>query len=175
MTPRPRRPPSREERTARATASDAARGQTTIDFAVGATLFLLTMAFVFTFVPVMFQPFATSQSDPLVADRVANRLATDVLGGPTEPYVLNTTCTTAFFANNAPPTGCSYPYDTASDHPNLALGVDADTTINVTVVDPAGTVVFDAGADRTNAQDVITAQRRVLYDDRSYELYVRVW
>lgn len=151
------------------------RGQTTIDFAVGATLFLLTMAFVFAFVPVMFQPFATSQSNPLVADRVANRLATDVLGDPAEPYVLNATCTSAFFANNAPPTGCSYAYDTAGDHPNLALGVDEDTDINVTVVDPSGTVVFDAGSDRDDVRDVITAQRRVLYDGQSYELYVRVW
>ncbi|AUV81504.1 hypothetical protein C2R22_07425 [Salinigranum rubrum] len=154
---------------------DRDRGQTTIDFAVGATLFLLTMAFVFVFVPVMFEPFATSQSDPLVADRVANRLATDVLGTPANPYVLNATCTTAFFANSAPPSGCSYAYDTASDHPNLALGVDAETRINVTVVDSAGSVAFGAGADRTNARDVITAQRRVLYDGQSYDLFVRVW
>ncbi len=151
------------------------RGQTTIDFAIGATLFLLTMAFVFVFVPVMFEPFATSQSDPLVADRVANRLATDVLGDPAEPYVLNTTCTAAFFAGNSPPAGCSYAYDAASDHPNLALGVDAETRLNVTVVDAADSVVFGAGTDRTNAQDVITAQRRVLYDGRSYDLFVRVW
>lgn len=133
------------------------------------------MAFVFAFVPVMFQPFATSQSDPLVADRVANRLATDVLGDPTAPYVLNSTCTTAFFASNAPPTGCSYAYDTDSGHPNLALGVDEDTDINVTVVDPSGTVAFDAGEDRDGVRDVITAQRRVLYNGQSYELYVRVW
>ncbi|WP_142856627.1 DUF7287 family protein [Salinigranum halophilum] len=167
-----RRPPAVASAT---TPTDADRGQTTIDFAVGATLFLLTMAFVFAFVPVMFQPFATSQSDPLVADRVANRLATDVLGDSGEPYVLNATCTQEFFASNSPPAGCSYAYDTASDHPNLALGVDADTTLNVTVVDPSGSVVFDAGDDTANAQDVITAQRRVLYDGRSYELFVRVW
>jgi hypothetical protein len=151
-----------------------ARGQTTIDFAVGATLFLLTMAFVFTFVPVMFQPFATSQSNPLVADRVANRLATDILGDPAEPYVLNDTCTTAFFGSNPAPSGCSYQYS-AGDHPNLALGVEDDTRINVTLVDPSGAVELSTGESRANARDVITAQRRVLYKDRSYELYVRVW
>jgi hypothetical protein len=155
--------------------SARARGQTTIDFAVGATLFLLTIAFVFTFVPVMFQPFATSQSDPLVADRVANRLATDILGDPAEPYVLDETCTTGFFNAVDPSTnGCSYQYS-ALDHPNLALGVEDDTRINVTLVDPSGTVELSTGDSRASARDVITAQRRVLYKDSSYELYVRVW
>jgi Flp pilus assembly protein TadG len=175
----PERPPGRGAPPAGSTSrrrprSDD-RGQTTIDFAVGATLFLLTMAFVFAFVPAMFQPFATSQSDSLVADRAANRLATDVLGTPGEPYVLDTTCTTAFFAGNPPPTGCAYAYDTAGDHPHLALGVGADTTVNVTLVDPSSGVVFTAGDDLANARDVITAQRRVSYDGKSHELYVRVW
>jgi len=170
---RARRPP-RPDSDWRA-ASDH-RGQTTIDFAVGATLFLLAVAFVFTFVPVMFQPFATSQSDPLVADRAANRLATDVLGDPAEPYVLNETCTTAFFAANAPPTGCPDPTDgSLGDHPNPTLGIPDDTRLNVTLVDPSGTVEASVGDSRENARDVITAQRRVLYRGESYELYVRVW
>ncbi|WP_152040687.1 DUF7287 family protein [Salinigranum salinum] len=169
---RARRPP--RSTAERRSSGRAERGQTTIDFAVGATLFLLTMAFVFTFVPVMFQPFATSQSDPLVADRVANRLATDVLGDPAEPYVLDETCTTAFFASNPAPSGCSYLYS-ASSHPYVALGVEDDTRINVTLVDTDGAVVEKIGDSRENARDVITAQRRVLYGGESHELYVRVW
>lgn len=171
---RARRPPRSGGDWRSATGRD--RGQTTIDFAVGATLFLLTIAFVFTFVPVMFQPFATSQSDPLVADRTANRLATDVLGDPAEPYVLNETCTTAFFAGTAPPTGCPDPTDgSLGDHPNPMLGVPDDTNLNVTLVDPGGTVEGSVGDPRAGASDVITAQRRVLYRGESYELYVRVW
>jgi hypothetical protein len=136
------------------------------------------MAFVFTFVPVMFQPFSTSQTDPLVADRVANRLATDVLGDPAEPYVLDETCTEVFFNGSDPDSyGCYHPdpvFD-PGEHPNLVLGVENDTRINVTLVDASGSVVEDVGTPTENAADVITAQRRVLYDGRSHELYVRVW
>lgn len=174
---RPRRPARTHtggERSRSSTHRD--RGQTTLDFAVGVTLFLLTMAFVFTFVPVMFQPFETSQSDPLVADRVANRLATDILGDPAEPYVLDETCTEVFFNGSNPGAyGCPHEYDGASAHPNLALGVDEDTRINVTLVDPSGAVDHGVGDSRANARDIITAQRRVLYDGKPYELYVRVW
>jgi hypothetical protein len=134
-------------------------------------VFLLTIAFVFTFVPVMFQPFATSQSDPLVADRAANRLATDILGDPAEPYVLDEACTIAFF--DGVDADC-YLHDAAA-HPNRALGVGDDVNINVTLVDQDGTIEDSIGTPRENARDVITAQRRVLYDGRSYELYVRVW
>jgi hypothetical protein len=123
----------------------------------------------------MFQPFATSQSDPLVADRVANRLATDILGDPNEPYVVDGSCTTAFFAGNSPPSGCSYQYVGASTHPHLALGVEQSTRVNVTLVDPAGNVAASVGDSRSTARDVIIAQRRVLYDGASYELFVRVW
>jgi hypothetical protein len=166
----PQRPPRPGE--SRKSGDD--RGQTAIDFAVGATLFLLTMAFVFTFVPVMFQPFATSQSDPLVADRVANRLATDVLGSPNDPYVINETCTTDFF-NDAGSPGCSYLFVATSTHPHLALGVQQSTNVNVTLVAPSGTVEKQIGNPRSNAQDVIIAQRRVLYKGESYQLFVRVW
>jgi hypothetical protein len=55
------------------------------------------------------------------------------------------------------------------------LGVEADTNINVTLVGPSGTAVLSTGDARENVQDVTTAQRRVLYEERSYELYVRVW
>jgi hypothetical protein len=169
---RRRRPPRSHARRSRTATEE--RGQTTIDFAVGATLFLLTMAFVFAFVPVMFQPFATSQTSPLVADRVANRLATDILGDPAEPYVLDGTCTTAFFDGDPAPSGCSYEYDTASEHPHLALGVAGDTDINVTLVDPSGNV-DSVGDPSEDASDVIIAQRRVFYDGKPYDLYVRVW
>jgi hypothetical protein len=169
---RPQRPPRPDDRPAPATSDD--RGQTAIDFAVGATLFLLTMAFVFTFVPVMFQPFATSQSDPLVADRVANRLATDILGSPDEPYIIDETCTTAFFDDTGSP-DCSYEFVSASLHPHLALGVQQKTNVNVTLVDSSGTVEEQIGDSRATARDVIIAQRRVLYDGESYELIVRVW
>ncbi|WP_380679751.1 DUF7287 family protein [Salinigranum sp. GCM10025319] len=155
--------------------SSRERGQTTIDFAVGTTLFLLTIAFVFAFVPVMFQPFSTTQSDPLVADRVANRLATDVLGDPAEPYVLDETCTEVFFDGGDPSSyGCHYAYTDASDHPHLAMGVEADANVNVTLVGPTGTV-HSVGIPPEDARDVITAQRRVLYEGKSHELYVRVW
>lgn len=179
---RAQRPPSPRQRSARRASVEAGeRGQTTIDFAIGATLFLLVMAFVFIFVPVMFEPFTTSQSEPLVADRVANRLATDILGKPDQPYVLDEDCTASFFdaADPSAPAKCEHldQFDDygASLHPHLSLGVEQNTNINVTLVDPSGNVEEAVGTPRGGAVDVITAQRRVLYKDESYELFVRVW
>jgi len=52
------------------------RAQTPQDFAIGVSIFLLTMAFVFTFIPGIFSPFATDPTpgSEQIADRVAEDL-----------------------------------------------------------------------------------------------------
>jgi hypothetical protein len=139
-----------------------ARGQTQIDFAVGAGVFLVTLAFVVAFVPTLFEPFAAGETaSPLVADRIAagtvDRLgASATVSGvstavhaPTEPGVLSPACTVAFFAANATladDAGC--PFDAETD-PAASFGVDDDVQVVIHELDerdPAAnpaTVAFD--------------------------------
>ncbi|QLC34460.1 hypothetical protein EFA46_009665 [Halarchaeum sp. CBA1220] len=65
------------------------RAQTTIDFAVGASVFLLTVAFAFSFVPGLITPFASGQeSAPAVSNRVADDLVQQDLAVEGDPYTL---------------------------------------------------------------------------------------
>lgn len=74
------------------------RAQTTLDFAVGMSIFLLTVAFVFTFAPNIAEPFSDSGTEnTVVADRVASQLVAGTLASPDRPYVLDKACTMAFF------------------------------------------------------------------------------
>mgnify|MGYP000300743449 CR=1 FL=1 len=79
------------------------RGQTTLDFALGASLFLLALIGVLVFVSGTMEPFAQgSQEDIGVADRVADTLAEGSLAEQRTPHVLNATCTVAFFDDTSP-------------------------------------------------------------------------
>jgi len=81
-------------------ASDAgrSRAQTTLDFAVGMSIFLLTVAFVFTFAPNIAEPFSDSGTENTVtANRAASQLVEGTLASPDRPYVLDKACTIAFF------------------------------------------------------------------------------
>jgi hypothetical protein len=74
------------------------RAQTTLDFAVGVSVFLLAVVFVFTFVPGILEPFeAGPQEETAVADRVASQLVQSSMADPAEPYVLGLACTNGFF------------------------------------------------------------------------------
>lgn len=78
---------------------DDRRAQTTLDFALGVTVFLLTVAFVFSFTPGMLEPFtASTQQETAAADRLADQLAQEMLvADPGEPYRLDRECTVIFF------------------------------------------------------------------------------
>ena len=79
--------------------TDDGRGQTTLDFALGVTIFLLTIVFVFSFVPGMLEPFtASTQEETAASDRLADQLAKEMLvADPSEPYRLDRECTVIFF------------------------------------------------------------------------------
>lgn len=111
------RPPTFDARGDRAGESDAdgrsARAQTTLDFAVGMSVFLLTVAFVLSFAPSIVAPFSESGTeDTVTANRVASDLVEGTLADPDRPYVLDKGCTIAFFA------------------PENADGVDNDEDLN---------------------------------------------
>lgn len=149
------------------------RGQTTLDFATGAGVFLLAVAFVFAFVPGMFQPFDGGGDGTLVADRAASTLAADLLADPGEPYVLNETCTHAFFDPGASrPDGCRYVANASDLNHALAIGTTRRT--NVTI-ERGERIEYHGGAPVPTRSDVVTAQRAVLVDGEVHRLHVRVW
>lgn len=182
----------------RRSASD--RAQAPIDFAVGASVFLLTLGFVIAFVPTVFDPFAGGATAmPVVSDRVAAGLAGDLLAAsPTEPGVLSPACTVAYFegddgnATLADAAGC--PSGTANDTA-AEFGINDDVLVLVHAVgesDPLGnasTVSVDTrhGAHsvqlrrstsdpvRVDRGGVSVSQRLVSIEGTQYRLTVWVW
>ncbi|SFG05113.1 hypothetical protein SAMN04488063_1267 [Halopelagius inordinatus] len=159
--------------------TNADRGQTTLDFAIGVGLFLLVVAFVVAFVPGIFEPFERTDDGTQVADRIATTLATDVLGDPAEPYVLDADCTVEFFDGTDGSTDCRF--DTDADGPSEVFALDASTGLNVTVSERGGGVValdgttLAAGDAVPEGRSVTTARRAVHVNETTYRLFVRVW
>lgn len=148
------------------------RGQTSFDFFIGMSVFLLTVGAVFSFLPGVFEPFTTdSGADKVVADRSAARLAEDVLvEDPARPNVLNATCTNAFFTGGSPPAGCRFDTTDTED----TLGVVERTNVNITIEDGAS-ITHSKGDSPPDSVDVTVAQRSVLLADNQQQLVVRVW
>ena len=117
-----------------------ARGQTVIDFAIAMGVFLVAVAFVFTFIPSLTTPFVEGNQDRSVtADRVASHLAEGALGDPADPFVVDDACAEVFFNGSTPvPDHCGYSGSTVGER----VGVDTDRLrVNVTIeqVDPDAT------------------------------------
>ena len=178
------------------------RGQTTLDFALGASLFLLALLGVLIFVSGTIEPFAEgSQEDIGVADRVADGLAEGLLAEPTRPHVMNETCTVAFFEDNSP-AYCRHEGGSLTER----VGVKDWQYVNVTMqtnltTDPgeetvcwdqatgevvargasdcdtgSGDVLFTAGsALPVSAGDTVTARRVVSIDGTDTTMRVEVW
>lgn len=170
-----------------------ARAQTTLDYAVGAGVFLVAAAFVLAFVPGMLAPFGGADRTQ-VADRAATALASDALGDPSSPSVLDETCTAAFFRLYGeteddgidPPTTCRFDADatTAAGALGVGVGADARASLNVTVErdgsthdlpTDGGSVRLAAGPPVPTDRSVATARRTVLLDGRSLRLIARAW
>jgi hypothetical protein len=155
--------------TAEPTADD--RGQTTMDFAAGVSVFLVTVAFAFAFVPGIIAPFTDpGTADPVTANRVADDLASDRLSAPGVEYTLDADRAADFFGDP----------DAVDD-----LAVPEFRTVNVTVENETGVATVGgeraaAGPETPSNADVTTAWRSVAVaadddDRRRLELVVRVW
>jgi len=179
--------------------SESARGQTTFDYLVGISVLLLTLLFVFAFVPGILEPFTgTTQEEPVVANRIANQLAQGTLGSSTAPYVLDRQCTVRFFSG-ASPGSCQYSGGTleervgVSETQNLNVTLqtnltgDSDTEIacwddsNKELVpasdsscDTADTA-FTAGGSPGNQENTVTAERTVSLRGQGLQLRVVTW
>jgi hypothetical protein len=168
--------------TARPPRDSATRAQTTIDFAIGIGLFLVVVAFVVAFVPTIFTPFQGADG-PQTADRIATSLATDRLGDPAEPHVLNATCTAAFFdqLDDGPDAPVSCAFDTTADTTRsmFALGGTRGVNVSIRTLDGAvvesGDVSHTAGPPVPETRSVTAARRVVSLDGETRRLLVRVW
>lgn len=116
------------------------RAQTTLDFAIGISVFLVAISFVFAFVPGMLQPFEDSAPETTTfGNRVAKQLVGGMLVEPGEEPVLDINCTVEFFI--ATPTGSPpSPFDQSVDVPGQRdpafvdrLGVTDRQRFSVTV------------------------------------------
>jgi hypothetical protein len=120
----------------RSPSRDRPRGQTTLDFAIGISLFLVVIVFVFSFVPGMLQPFVvTGAEHPVMADRLGDRLAQGQLGHPEEPFVLENDCAVEFFNDSRYNDGLGSPSDCRYDGNALheRAGVTNTSNLNVTL------------------------------------------
>jgi len=110
--------------------TDSTRAQTPLDFAIAMGVFLVAVIFVFTFIPSMTTPYVEGNQDRSVtANRVADHLSEGALGDPADPFVLNDSCVTDFFADT-PNSSCGY---SGSDFYER-VGVNDDRLgVNVTV------------------------------------------
>lgn len=159
------------------------RGQTTFDFAIGMSLFVLAVAGVLFYVPALFSPFAETGVEALsISDRAADQLVgTALVATPATPNALDTECTTGFFdADGAVPSGCQYTADGA-DLPG-ALGLPAGRSANVSIIDPTSGAIHTLDVTRlatgpsvAGVDEPAVAQRVVLLDGQRSRLTVRVW
>ena len=142
------------------------RAQTTQDFAIGASVFLLTMAFVFALIPTVFAPFQTPITS---ADTVASqRIADSVQGNITDEGVtLEEDARREFFDN------------TSSDDLRETYGLGRSTNVNVSLnrTDASGnTVVIDSTGDSYREEPVVISRRIVVNGDGDpHQIEVRVW
>jgi len=118
------------------------RGQTTLDFAIGISVFLAVLIFIFLFIPGLLSPFTEgAQEETVISNRVADNVTKSMLGSPDRPYALDRFCTVEFFDNNPAPAQCSGNWDKAPVEEQVGLD-GSRTHINITVrgnVSAAGT------------------------------------
>lgn len=80
-------------------------GQTSIDFLVGMTLFMLTLIFALNFMSGMVEPYTSTSGESIeVADRASDKLYTDTLSSPNQrPGYFNYSSVSEFFENSSEP------------------------------------------------------------------------
>lgn len=161
------------------------RGQTTLDFAVGASVFLIAVIFVIAYAPTMFDPFAGGSGSKLVvADHAATALSGDLLVSSTaDPGTLSAGCVVAFFEGDPPGSDCptEADFDTLDDALSLD-GRNVEVTIHALdapASEPATPEWANEGLTRSNSgsapSDIAVATRTVSIEGHQYRLTVRVW
>ena len=143
------------------------RGQTTQDFVVGISVFLLTVGFVFAFIPSAIGPgvVATDGAEIATADRVATEIVANASIPGYANRVDNSTLDTVFTTGSMGTLRSEYAISNA-------------TLANVTLEYANGTAISGrdtaAGVHYTDQQAAVVT-RLLVVDDVRYRLVVRVW
>lgn len=180
------------------------RAQTTIDFTIGITIFVVTLATVFLFIPGALTPFTEgSQENIVTVNRVADTLGEDTLANPNAPYIFDTGCTVSYFDDPTSGSGCDFSGSDLRATVGLGETKNVNMTIRGNVSSPAGTdavlcwdddtdsvveegssdcdsstsdVVFQNGdSPPVGSQSSVTARRVVELDGRDVFLVVKIW
>lgn len=175
------------------------RGQTTLDFAIGVSIFLSVMLFVFAFVPGILQPFNLSgEEDIVLSERIASDLSQAKLGNASTPYVLESTCTVQFFdEGSSSPSHCDYEGETIKERLGLGTARNVNVSLSGTLTGTdsdhicwddsdqqlheasscgAGDQLLAAGGQPPAANDAtVTARRVVSLHQENLTMEVVVW
>lgn len=140
------------------------RGQTTLDYLVGVTIFLLTIAFIFAFIPASFEPLDTDWGvQAMESDRAISHLAgAELAKSPQKPFILDQEKTDTFFSKSDA--------DLAED-----IGLPGTAQANLTIQTNESTVIYRRGEPLPASRSVVTAKRSVLLEGSQYRLVIRVW
>jgi len=158
----------------------SARGQTVLDFAIGMSVFLLAVGFVFAFVPSLLEPFSADEgARMIVAERGAAHLTETSLSAGSAPGVLSTACTVGFFEGTSPAEeDCGWTHD--ADDLGDEIATDEFTSVNVRImrdgaVSERDGVQLEGGDDPPPDASISTASRMIDLDGETHRLTVRVW
>jgi hypothetical protein len=149
------------------------RGQTTHDFALGISVFLVASLFVVSFIPGVTAPYTEgiSEVEQEHARTVASTLVANLSTG-TSPTTLDDEATTAFFSTDWGETGLQ-----------KRFGLRNATSLNVTLrgLEEDDGVLTSCGGDRCvvgsryRDQSAATVVRLVRFHGQPYRMEVRVW
>jgi hypothetical protein len=155
------------------------RGQTPQDFAVGISIFLITVMFVFAFVPSVLQPSRAGEEVTLTAegDRVASALVAN-LSHPGRPNHLDASAVNA--------TVNTYEGNVEQFRSEYGLGKFTNVNVTIRTLDGIGQVNDSTGdpyrfGDEYRDQQVVEVRRVVTMDDPHQQcqegclLIVRIW
>jgi len=178
------------------------RAQTTFDFAIGMSIFIITVVFVFGFIPGMLQPFEEgTQEETVSANRVAGQLVEGELGNPSQPYELVPKCTRAFFDDSPVPVSSAQCAFDNTDDIKERVGLRDRDQLNITLHaqldgdDPLEMLCWDESAGElaehgsgscdtsfktgedppVTSQSVVVARRTGYMNDNDVRVLVRTW
>lgn len=153
--------------------TDPDRGQTTHDFALGISVFVLASVVVLTFVPSVTAPYTEGVSEVEQEHaRTVSRALMANLSTAESPTTLDDDRTVAFFTTDWGETGLQARFGLRNaTSVNVTLrGLEEDDGV-LTSCDGARCAVGSAYRDQSAA----TTVRLVRYDDQPFRMEVRVW
>ena len=151
------------------------RGQIALDFAIGASLFLLALVFAAIFIPTLISPFIAGggQANDIAAERIASNLEWQLQDADEGEIALDQTCTDEFFDDSGDYSNC---HASAPSGDRLDIITEGpNTRVNVTLRDASdGFIVNSIGPDASVTGSGY-ASRPVRMNGDRYTLVVEVY